>query len=249
MNTTSWKTIRPANGRLLPLGAVVTLLAFALFGLLPAQVLRPAPSPLTAKEQAAITPAQALERLRQGNQRFVLEKSHSRSWASQRAATAAAQYPFAFVLSCIDSRTSSEIVFDQGMGDLFNARVAGNVLSPDILGNMEFACQVAGAKVIAVLGHTKCGAIMGACSRVQLGHLSGLLSKVESCVKQARHDQPGVPGNDPALVAEVTELNVRKVMAQIQKESSILQNLIASGKLIVVGGIQDLDTGEVRFLP
>lgn len=234
---------------LIPGGLVALVAGLAFFALVPDHKLRPAPKPLTAKEQAAITPAQALERLKKGNQRFVSEKSHSRSWMFQRAATAGAQHPFAFVLSCIDSRTSSEIVFDQGLGDLFNARVAGNIPSSDILGSMEFACHVAGAKLIAVLGHTKCGAIIGACSDAKLGHLTGLLAKVEPCVKEARMHHPGVPGNDPVLVAEVTELNVRQAMAQIQKESPILRELIASGKVGLVGGIQDLETGEVRFLP
>lgn len=231
-----------------PVGIVLALLVLAGFSHIPEHFLRPAPEPLTKEEQAALTPEQALDRLKEGNQRFVSGKSFDRHWGQQRASTAEAQYPFAFVLSCIDSRTSTEVVFDQGMGDLFNARIAGNVLSSDILGSMEFACQVAGAKVIAVLGHTECGAILGACSGVKLGHLTGLLAKVEPCVKEARVDQPGVPGNNPALVAEVTKLNVRKVMAQIQRESPILQNLIASGNLRVVGGIHDLETGEVRFL-
>lgn len=234
---------------LIPVGLVSGLLVFALFGWVPEHILRPAPKPLTANQQKNLTPDEALARLKEGNQRFVSGKSFDRHWPSQRSSTAEAQYPFAFVLSCIDSRTSTELVFDQGLGDLFNARVAGNVLSEDILGSMEFACQVAGAKIIAVLGHTKCGAIIGACSGVKLGYLSGLLQKVEPCVKTARTDHPGVPGNDPALVAEVTELNVRSVMGQIQKESPILRDLIASGKLMIVGGIQDLDTGEVRFIP
>lgn len=233
---------------LIPAGLAAALLIFAL-GWVPGHILRPAPKPLTAEEQKSLTPDEALARLKEGNQRFISGNTIDRPWNQLRDATVNAQHPFAFILSCIDSRTSSEVVFDQGIGDLFNARVAGNVLSNDILGSMEFACQVAGAKLIAVLGHTNCGAIVGACSGVKLGHLTGLLAKVEPCVKEARVDQPGVPGNDPALVAEVTELNVRQVMAQIRKESSILRDLVASGKLMVVGGIQDLDTGEVRFLP
>lgn len=234
---------------LIPAGLAAALLIFALFGWVPEHVFRPAPAPLTAEEQKKLTPDEALARLKEGNQRFVSGKTYDRPWNQLRDATADAQHPFAFILSCIDSRTSSEVVFDQGMGDLFNARVAGNVLSSDILGSMEFACQVAGAKLIAVLGHTNCGAMVGACSGVKLGHLTGLLAKVEPCVKEARVDQPAVPGNDPALVAEVTELNVRQVMAQIRKESPILRELTASGKLMIVGGIQNLDTGEVRFLP
>lgn len=237
-----------SHSQYFPVGVVLALLVLAGFSLIPEHLLRPAPKPLTKEEQAALTPEQALDRLKEGNQRFVSGKSFDRHWGHQRASTAEAQYPFAFVLSCIDSRTSTEVVFDQGMGDLFNARIAGNVLSNDILGSMEFACQVAGAKLIAVLGHAECGAIIGACSGVKLGHLTGLLAKVDSCVKEAREDQPSAPRNDPALVAEVTELNVRKVMSQIKNGSPILQNLIASGKLAVVGGIQDLETGEVRFL-
>lgn len=249
MQNTSWINVRPSRARLLPLGATVTLLGLGLAGFLPRLVWRSAPVPLTAQEQAAITPAQALERLKTGNQRFVSGHCFSRPWVSQRVATATAQHPYAFVLSCIDSRTSSEIVFDQGLGDLFNARIAGNVLSPDILGSMEFACQVAGARIIAVLGHTKCGAIQGACNGVQLGNLTGLLAKVQPCVDQAKVDHPGVPGNDPGLVAQVTELNVWRVMEQIRKESPILRDLIASGKVGLVGGVQDLATGEVQFFP
>ena len=231
-----------------PWAAAIVLLGIALAGWVPNHILRPAPKPLAAHEQAALTPDEAFLRLKQGNERFVTGKSHDRSWLSQIQATQKSQHPFAFVLSCIDSRTSSEIVFDQGLGDLFNARIAGNVLSADILGSMEFACQVAGAKIIAVVGHTKCGAIIGACKGVQLGNLTGLLAKVQPCVAEAKADHPGVPNDDPALVEEVTEKNVRRVMAQIEKESAILRDLLASGKLKLVGGIQDLNTGEVRFL-
>ena len=231
-----------------PWAAAIVLLGIALAGWLPNHLLRPAPKPLAAHEQAALTPDEALLRLKQGNERFVTGKSHDRSWLSQIQLTQSSQHPFAFVLSCIDSRTSSEIVFDQGLGDLFNVRIAGNVLSTDILGSMEFACQVAGAKVIAVVGHTKCGAIIGACKGVQMGNLTGLLAKVQPCVAEAKAHHPGVPNDDPALVAEVTEQNVQRVMSQIQKDSPILRDLIASGKVKLVGGIQDLDTGEVRFL-
>ena len=231
-----------------PWAAAIVLFGIALAGWVPNHFLRPAPKPLAAQEQAALTPDEAFLRLKQGNERFVTGKSHDRSWLSQIQLTQRSQHPFAFVLSCIDSRTSSEIVFDQGLGDLFNARIAGNVLSVDILGSMEFACQVAGAKVIAVVGHTKCGAIIGACKGVQMGNLTGLLAKVQPCVAEAKAHHPGVPNDDPVLVEEVTEKNVRYVMAQIEKESAILRDLMASGKLKLVGGIQDLDTGEVRFL-
>lgn len=249
MKKTLIEKIWSARNQVPPVVAVATLIGLTLFGLRPELGKHRPPAPVTAQEQSAMTPAEAMTRLQEGNQRFVAGHSYIRSWSSQRAATANAQHPFAFVLSCIDSRTSSEIVFDQGLGDLFNARIAGNVLSPDILGSMEFACQVAGARMIAVLGHTKCGAIHGACSGVQLGNLTGLLEKVQPCVAEAKAHHPHAAANDPALVAEVTERNVRRVMEQIQKESPILRQLIVSGKVGLVGGIQDLSTGEVRFLP
>lgn len=234
--------------RLLPLGVTVTIIGAVILGFAPKHILRAIHQPLTAKEQAGLTPHQAMIKLQDGNDRFVSGKTCTRSCSAQRAATAAGQYPFAFVLSCIDSRTSSELVFDQGLGDIFNARIAGNVLSPDVLGSMEFACQVAGAKLIVVLGHTKCGAMAGACAGVKLGHLTGLLSKVDPCVSEARVHHPGAAKNDPCLIAEVTERNVRQVVTQVQKQSPILRDLIASGKVGLVGGIQDLESGKVRFL-
>lgn len=136
-------------------------------------------APPTQAVQAAMTPAQALERLKAGNVRFVSGQSLPRDLATERAATAVGRFPFAVVLSCLDSRTSSELIFDQGIGDIFNARVAGNVLNDDILGSMEFACKAAGAKLIVVVGHSKCGAVKGACAGVELGRLTGWLAKIK----------------------------------------------------------------------
>ncbi len=203
--------------------------------------------PTTKAQQSAITPAQALEKLEAGNARFVAGKLEHRDWPQQRAATAAGQYPFAVVLSCIDSRVSSEIIFDQGFGDIFNARVAGNVLDDEILGSLEFATKIAGAKLIAVIGHTHCGAVKGACSGAQLGHLTGLLDKIAPSVAEAKVKLPGVAPTDGNFIEEVAELNVHHVRQQIREQSPVLRELIDSGKVGLVGGIYDLDSGKVQF--
>lgn len=205
-------------------------------------------APPTAKaQQQAMTPAQAQKRLESGNARFVAGKPLHRDWPQQRAATAGGQYPFAVVLSCIDSRTSSEIVFDQGFGDIFNARVAGNVLGDEVLGSMEFACKIAGAKLIAVVGHTHCGAIKGACSGAQLGHLTGLLDHIQPAVVEAKAKLPGAAPGDGKFVEEVAGLNVQLVLKQIHEQSPVLRELIDSGQVGLVGGIYDLDSGKVQF--
>jgi carbonic anhydrase len=205
------------------------------------------PPPTSKVQQSAITPAQALEKLEAGNARFVAGKTLHRDWPQQRVATATGQYPFAVVLSCIDSRASSEIVFDQGFGDIFNARIAGNVLDDEILGSMEFACKVAGAKLIAVIGHSHCGAVKGACSGAQLGHLTGLLNKIQPSVAEAKTKLLGVAVTDGKFIEEVAELNVQHVVEQIREQSPVLRELIDSGQVGIVGGIYDLDSGKVQF--
>lgn len=205
------------------------------------------PPPPTRAQSSAVTPAQALAKLEQGNARFAAGKSLHRDWPQQRAATADGQYPTAVVLSCIDSRVSSEIIFDQGLGEIFSARIAGNVLGDDVLGSMEFACKVAGAKLIAVVGHSHCGAIKGACSGAQLGHLTGLLGKIQPSVVVAKEKLPGVAATDGKFVEEVAELNVQSVVKQIREQSPMLRELIDSGQVGLVGGIYDLDSGKVLF--
>ena len=207
----------------------------------------PAPFPTSKAQQAAITPAKALAKLEAGNARFVAEEMEHRDWPQQRAATAAGQYPFAVVLSCIDSRVSSEIIFDQGFGDIFNARIAGNVLDDEILGSMEFACKIAGAKLIVVVGHSHCGAVKGACSGAQLGHLTGLLEKIQPSVAAAKEKLPGVAATDGKFIEEVAALNVHHVLQQIREQSPVLRELIDSGQVALVGGIYDLDSGKVQF--
>jgi carbonic anhydrase len=208
---------------------------------------RPAPPPTSKAQQSTSSPAQALEKLKAGNARFVSGKMEHRDWPQQRVATAAGQYPVAVVLSCIDSRVSSEIIFDQGFGDIFNARIAGNVLDDKILGSMEFACKIAGAKLIAVVGHSHCGAVKGACSGAQLGHLTGLLEEIQPSVAEAKIKLPGVAATDAKFIEEVAELNVNHVRQQIREQSPVLRELIDSGQVGLVGGIYDLDSGKVHF--
>ncbi len=201
----------------------------------------------TKASQEAMTPAQALENLKAGNQRFASGQPMKRDLTSQRKATADGQYPFAVVLSCLDSRCSTEQVFDQGIGDVFNARVAGNVLNDDILGSMEFACKAAGAKLIAVVGHSKCGAIKGACADVQLGNLTGLLTKIKPAVEKVPA-KDGTGKTDDSHVDAVAKENVKLVLNQIRERSPILAEMIQSGKVGLVGGMYDFKSGEVTFL-
>ncbi|HTV41317.1 MAG TPA: carbonic anhydrase family protein [Candidatus Sulfotelmatobacter sp.] len=205
------------------------------------------PPARTQEEQAAMTPQQALAELEAGNARFVAGRSQVRNLPAKVRATASGQYPFAVILSCVDSRQPIEIIFDQGIGDVFSARVAGNVLNDDILGSMEFACKVSGAKLIAVIGHSNCGAIKGAIDDVQLGHLTGLLEKIKPAIDAVPDD--GLPRNskNSEFVEKVAEANVRLVMQQIPERSPILRDMIYQGKIELVGGMYDLSTGEVRF--
>ncbi|MEO6740388.1 MAG: carbonic anhydrase family protein [Chthoniobacteraceae bacterium] len=158
------------------------------------------------------------------------------------------QYPYASVVSCLDSRTGTELIFDQGIGDVFNARVAGNIVNPDILGSLEFASKVAGSKLIAVIGHTKCGAVKGACDHVKLGNLTGLLNRIEPAVKAT----PSVGGSDRSsknaeFVDAAAQQNVRKAMANIRQNSPILRQMEKEGQIQIVGGMHDITTGKVTF--
>jgi carbonic anhydrase len=193
--------------------------------------------------QNAITPSIALNLLREGNQRFVNNLKINRNLLQQVNETKEGQYPFAVILSCIDSRTSPELIFDQGLGDVFSIRIAGNVLNDDILGSMEFACKVAGAKIIVVLGHTKCGAIKGACDGVQLGNLSKLLEKIKPVIAKTPYSN-GEPYAYPNLVAAN---NVHYVMDEIVEKSVILDEMVKSHEIAIVGGMYDVETGVVDF--
>jgi len=201
----------------------------------------------TKESQAAMTPQAALEQLRAGNSRFVSGHPLKRDLPSEVRATASGQYPFAVVLSCLDSRQPIEIVLDQGIGDIFSARVAGNVVDGDILGSMEFACKVAGAKLIVVIGHSNCGAIKGAVDGVELGNLTGLLSKIQPVIGEVPAEVQPRTSKNHEFVDQVAEANVRSVMQQIRQGSPILRQMLDEGKIGLVGGMYDLSTGVVRF--
>ena len=205
-------------------------------------------SPVPTKEsQAALTPQQALAKLRDGNARFAAGQSLVRNYPTEVKVTAAGQYPFAVVLSCLDSRQPSEIVLDQGIGDIFSARVAGNVLDDDILGSLEFACKVSGAKLIAVIGHSNCGAIKGAVDNVELGNLTGLLTKIKPAIDAVPAEVQPRTTKNAAFVNDVSEANVRLVMQQIRERSPILREMLDLGQIELVGGMYDLATGKVQF--
>jgi len=201
----------------------------------------------TKEIQTSLTPHQAYEILVEGNRRFVNNLRFNRNLLQQVNETSEGQHPFAIVLSCIDSRTSAELIFDQGLGDIFSARLAGNVVNEDVLGSMEFACQVAGAKLVVVLGHTKCGAVKGACNHVTLGHLTGLLGKITP----AMYDVESSAGTDldPGEFEEaVTAANVTYQLRSILERSPILEHLYQEGKIGLAGGLYSVDSGEVTFL-
>lgn len=200
----------------------------------------PAPDP-----RRSLTPIEAVERLQEGNRRFVSEQLLERAWGDAVRASSTAQYPFAAVLGCIDSRVPVEKVFDQGIGDLFVARVAGNVLNEDILGSLEFACAVMGAAAVVVLGHTACGAVDGAIAGARLGSLTGLLQKIEPAIDRVR----SVTADDtPGFADRVSEANVELVVEAIRQSSDVLRELEDSGRILVVGAVYDVSTGLVGFL-
>lgn len=201
---------------------------------------------LTKELQANLTPRKAYEILTDGNRRFVNNLRYNRNLLAQVNETAEGQYPFAIVLSCIDSRTSAELIFDQGLGDIFSVRIAGNVLNEDILGSMEFACHVAGSRLIVVLGHTKCGAVKGACNHVELGHLTGLLAKVGPAVHEVERNGGSQLAPD-AFVERVAVENTRRQMRAILERSPLLEHLFNEGKIGLVGGSYSVETGEVTF--
>ena len=202
---------------------------------------------LNKQLQESITPQQALEILRQGNRRFVQNLKMNRNLLEQVNETRDGQWPFAAILSCIDSRTSAELIFDQGLGDIFSIRIAGNIVNDDILGSMEFACKVAGSKFIMVLGHTKCGAIKGACDHVEMGHLSGLLHKIQPALEAERSVHENRTSSNPQFVEEVAKINVERTVKEILGRSKIIRELVDQGKIGIGGGMYDVASGQVIF--
>jgi carbonic anhydrase len=197
--------------------------------------------------QSSITPRKALELLQHGNDRFINNLKENRNLLEQVNATSEGQFPFATILSCIDSRTSAELIFDQGLGDVFSVRIAGNIVNTDILGSMEFACKVAGSKLIVVLGHTKCGAVKGACDHVEMGNLTELLSKLQPAVYEEKKTTTDRTSKNSAFVENVASINVGRSVKNIIERSYILEQMIENGEIGVVGAMYDVETGKVEF--
>ena len=204
----------------------------------------------TAESQSNLSPKEAIELLKEGNQRFISREMRERDLLAQVEETSKGQFPFACIVGCIDSRVPATTVFDQGIGSLFVATVAGNIINEDILGSLEFGCAAAGSKAIIVLGHTSCGAVKGACDSVELGNLTSLLSKINASVKET------VEPNDPSMrnssnlpfVNEVAKNNVLRSVENIRVKSNVLRRLEEDGKITIVGAMYDVGTGKVSFL-
>lgn len=202
---------------------------------------------LNKELQSQITPKKALEILKEGNHRFVNNLKLHRDLLEQVNATSEGQWPFATILSCIDSRTSAELIFDQGLGDVFSIRIAGNVVNTDILGSMEFACKVAGSKLIVVLGHTKCGAVKGACDHVEMGNLTELLSKLQPAVYEEQQTKEERSSKNSEFVENVAEINVKRTVKSILQRSHILAEMIENGEIGIIGAMYNVETGDVEF--
>lgn len=203
---------------------------------------------LSKEALGKLTPDLAVQILKKGNERFVNNLKANRDLLQQVNETSEGQFPFATILSCIDSRTSAELIFDQGLGDIFSIRIAGNILNEDILGSMEFATKIVGTKVIVVLGHTKCGAIIGACNHVEMGNLTTLLNKVQPAIYAETTTKENRTGSNLQFVKNVTQLNVHLTIDRIRRESPIIAELEQSGQIMIIGGLYDVDTGRVNFL-
>lgn len=201
----------------------------------------------TKETQATTTPERALQYLKEGNQRFVSNLKANRNLLEQVNETRDGQWPFATILSCIDSRTSAELIFDQGLGDIFSIRIAGNVLCEPVLGSMEFACKVAGSRLVVVLGHSNCGAIKGACDNVQLGNLSTLLNMIQPSVYFERTVTENRTSSNHEFVDKVARIQVMRSVEGVVERSSILREMIEAGEIGLIGAMYDIATGGVEF--
>ncbi|MFT6850978.1 MAG: carbonic anhydrase [Sphingobacteriales bacterium] len=203
----------------------------------------------TKETQATMIPVKALEFLKEGNQRFQNNLKANRNLLEQVNDTSDGQFPFATILSCIDSRVSAELVFDQGLGDVFSVRIAGNFVNEDILGSMEFGCKLAGTKLIVVLGHTACGAIKGACDDAKLGNLTAMLAKIKPAVAAVTEpkDESLRNSKNMEFVDNVSKKNVHLTIDRIKKESSVLAEMEEKGEIKIIGAMYDISTGAVNF--
>jgi len=200
---------------------------------------------ITKEMQQKMTPEQALLLLKDGNQRFVSNLKMNRNLLQQVNETTDGQNPFAVIVSCMDSRTSAELIFDQGLGDIFSIRIAGNVINEDILGSAEFGCKAVGSKVLLVLGHSGCGAIKGAIGNVELGHLHFITSKIQRCIPAVKKQY--IDATEVDLCAHVTKENVLQGINDLKTRSSILADMVHNGQLKIVGGVYDIANGVVEF--
>ncbi|MDF4220398.1 MULTISPECIES: carbonic anhydrase family protein [Maribacter] len=203
----------------------------------------------TKETQATMTPSKSLDFLKEGNQRFQNNLKANRNLLEQVNDTSEGQFPFATILSCIDSRVSAELVFDQGLGDIFSVRIAGNFVNEDILGSMEFGCKLAGTKLIVVLGHTSCGAIKGACDHARLGNLTALINKIEPAVDAVKEPTDESQRNSKNLdfVDKVAAKNVEMTIENIRKDSPVLAEMEENGEIMIVGAMYDIASGAVEF--
>ncbi|MDB5222650.1 MAG: carbonic anhydrase [Chitinophagaceae bacterium] len=201
----------------------------------------------TKETQDELTPELALNLLKDGNERFVNNIKAHRNLLQQVNETSAGQFPFAAILSCIDSRTSAELIFDQGLGDILSIRIAGNILNDDILGSMELACKIAGSKLIVVLGHTNCGAIIGACNNIVLGNITGLLNKIKPAIELETETKTDRNEKNESFLRNVTVNNVFITVKKVKEQSPILREMEQTGEIKIIGGLYDVDTGQVTF--
>ena len=201
----------------------------------------------TKETQDTLTPEHALDILKEGNIRFVNNIKAHRNLLQQVNETSSGQFPFAAILSCIDSRTSAELIFDQGLGDILSIRIAGNILNDDILGSMELACKIAGSKLIVVIGHTKCGAIEAACNNIELGNLTSLLRKIKPAIETETKTFINRNGTNNSYLYNVTVNNVFLTVQKIKAQSSILKEMEEKNEIKIIGGLHDIETGQVTF--
>ena len=203
----------------------------------------------TKETQTSISPEKAIQLLKEGNNRFIENKAINRNLLDQVKATSSGQFPFATILSCIDSRVSSELIFDQGIGDVFSARVAGNFVNEDILGSMEFACKLAGTKIVLVLGHTSCGAVKGACDDAKLGNLTALISKIKPAVEAVEEplDKSLRNSSNIDFVNTVAKKNVHMTIANIRTQSPVLKEMEDEEMIKIIGAMYDIKDGSVSF--
>ncbi len=197
--------------------------------------------------QSSLTPRMALDILKEGNDRFVNNLKAQRDLLGQVNDTRDGQWPFATILSCIDSRTSAELIFDQGLGDIFSIRIAGNIVNTDIIGSMEFACKLAGSKLIVVLGHTKCGAVKGACDHIEMGNLTELLAKLQPAVYQEKSTTQNRTSDNTIFVENVSTINVKRNVKNIIERSFIIEQMVENSEIGIVGAMYNIESGKVEF--